>query len=287
MMIAAFPRIYTAVLVFLLSAATAPAAALTLKELEFLLRQGTPESEIVQQVISRRLAAPLDAAAIASLKAKGASGSLIARLKAPGIALDPNEAATEARRQAATKARLDAVLAEDTARQIARNRQWNENAERLAEAKTVQGWLHNKLYTLQKKDLVVFENRAIAPISVFGFFHGAMKSGPSRDFAPRLAEAYTRLKKQYPTDFEIVFISHDRDEYNQKEFLRTFGLTCPTMRVSEVDPAMLQLGGEMLPWFVVATDNGKALSRNGVNKQFIEPMEVLLGLEQILAAMHR
>lgn len=286
-MIAAFPRFLLAILALLLSTTAAPAAALTLKELEFLVRQGTPESEIIKQAMSRKLVAPLDTAAIASLRAKGASASLISKLKTPGITLDSNEAAAEARRQAATKARLDSMLAEDTAKRIARDRQWNENAERLAEAKTVQGWLHNKLYTLQKKDLIVMENRAIAPVSVFGFFHGAMKSGPSRDFAPKLAEAYARLKRQYPTDFEIVFVSHDRDEYNQKAFLRTFGLTCPTMKVSEVDPAMLQLGGEMLPWFVVATDNGKALSRNGVNKQFIEPSEVLAGLEQVLAAMHR
>lgn len=280
-------RVLSACLAILLLPAAAPAAPLSLKELEFLVRQGTTEAEIVQQAKERRLLAPLDAAAVDSLRKSGASGSLIRKLKAPGIALDPNAAAAEARQQAATKARLDAVLAEDAARRAMRDRQWNQAAEQMRAARTVQGWLREKLYTLHKKDLKPIEPKSIDSVTIFGFFHGAMGSAPSRDFAPKLAEAYARLKQQYGRDFEIVFVSHDRDEFNQREFLRTFGLTCPTMRVSTADPAMLELGGGTLPWFVLVADNGKPLSLNGVNKQFIEPIRVLSGLEQLLDALHR
>ena len=111
-----------------------------------------------------------------------------------------------------------------------------------------------------------------------------MASAPSRDFAPKLAEAYNRLKEKYPKDFEVIFVSHDRDEYNQKEFLRSFRLACPTMKLGPTDPAIANFGDQQ-PWFVLVAENGKPLSLNGVHKQFIEPFEVLQGLEQILAAL--
>lgn len=274
-------------LAFMIPGPAALGAPLTLKELGFLIRQGTSEAEIVEQAKSRRLVAPLDAAAIQSLKEQGASAWLITKLNSPGVALNADEIAAEARRQAAAKARMDAIVAEDEARREVRNREWNKNAEQLREAKTVQGWLRGKLYNLHKKDFKPIVPNSIEPISIFGFFHGSMGSGPSRDFAPKLAQTYERLKRQYGTDFEIVFISHDRDEYNQREFMRTFGLTCPTVRASEVNPAVFELGRQPLPWFVLVADSGKALSLNGVNKQFIEPDRVLLGLEELLASLHR
>lgn len=273
---------------FVLFANVAWSAPLTLKELEFLIRQGTAETEILQQAKSRRLMAPLDAAAAKALKDSGASESLIIKLKAPGIALESDAAAAEASRQAAMKARLDAGVAEDAARRAKRDSDWNQAAEQLREARTVQGWLRDKLYTLHKKKFQPIEPKSIDAMSIFGFFHGAMNSPESRDFAPKLAEAYVRLKRQYGKEFEIVYVSHDRDEYNQREFLRTFGLNCPTMRLtSSADQPILQFGGTTLPWFVLVADNGKALSINGTNKQFIEPFQVLLGLEQLLAALHR
>lgn len=277
----------TILLAFMISAPAALGAPLTLKELGFLIRQGTSEAEIAEQAKSRRLVAPLDAAAIQSLKEQGASAWLIAKLNAPGVALNADEVAAEARRQAAAKVRMDAIVAEDEARRELRNREWNKNAEQLREAKTVQGWLRGKLHNFHKKGFKPIEPNSIEPISIFGFFHGSMASGPSRDFAPKLAQTYDRLKRQYGSDFEIVFISHDRDEYNHREFMRTFGLTCPTVRASEVNPAVFELGRQPLPWFVLVADSGKALSLNGVNKQFIEPDRVLLGLEELLASLHR
>jgi hypothetical protein len=271
---------------FSLSAGVAMAAPLSLKELEFLVRQRTPESEIIQQVKSRRLMAPLDAAALNSLKKNGATNSLISKLTVPGLSVDPVAAAAEARRQAETKARLEASLAEDAARREAKDRQWTQTAEQLREARTVQGWLRDKLYTLQRTSLKPVEPKAIESVSIFAFFHGAMNVASARDFAPKLAEAYGRLKKQYGNEVEIIFVSHDQREFNQKEFLRSFGLTCPTMRLTSADDPILQFGGGQLPWFVLVADNGKALSINGVNKQFIEPIQVLAGLEQLLATLH-
>jgi hypothetical protein len=276
-----------AILGLLLSTYSVFSAPLTVKELEFLVRQGTSEAEIVRQAKSRRLMAPLDTAAIDSLKKNGATNSLIAKLNDPGIALDAAAAAAEARRQAVTKARVDAVLAEEAARRAMRDRQWNQTAERLRESRMVQGWLHEKLYKLQRFDLKPVEPKSIESVSVFAFFHGSMGSAPSRDFAPQLAEAYTRLKEHYGNDFEVIFISHDRDEFNQKEFMRTFRLTCPTMKLGSQDESIMQFMGDREPWFVLVAENGKPLSLNGVNRQFIEPFQVLQGLEQLLAALHR
>ena len=51
-----------------------------------MLRQGVSDAEIVREATSRRLLVPLDEAAVKSLKKNGARDSLVAKLKAPGIA---------------------------------------------------------------------------------------------------------------------------------------------------------------------------------------------------------
>src|SRR5688572_12511129 len=124
-----------AVCAFVSGVPGARSSPLTVKELEFLVRQKTPDAEIVREATSRRLMVPLDSAAIRSLKKNGASNSLISKLSAPGVALDPAAAATEARRQAESKARVDAVLAEDAERRAMRDEQWRKTAERLKIAK--------------------------------------------------------------------------------------------------------------------------------------------------------
>lgn len=271
----------------LISMVGASAAPLTVKELEFLVRQRTPEADIVREAKSRRLLAPLNADAVNSLKKNGATQSLISKLKEPGIVMDQAAAAAETRRQAASKARVDAILADEAAHRAMRDRQWNQTAERLREARTVQGWLHEKLYKIDRFNLKPLEPKSIESVSIFAFFHASLKSGPSRDFAPQLAEAYARLKQQYGNSFEVIFISHDHDEYNQKEFMRTFRLACPTLKLGAQDESIMNSADERLPWFVLVGDNGKPLSINGVNKEFIEPSRILEGLEQLLDAMRR
>ena len=89
---------------------TASAAPMTLKELDFLIRQRTPENEIVQLATQRRLVLPITPDFERNLRQSGATDSLLARLKAPGLSLSPEEMRVEAARAMANQARAQQAI---------------------------------------------------------------------------------------------------------------------------------------------------------------------------------
>jgi hypothetical protein len=212
---------------------------------------------------------------------------LIAKLAASAMVMSRADAQTEIRRQAETKARVEAAIAEDRARKQAKDLQWSQAAEHLREAHAVQGWLHEKLFTLDRQQLKPMEDKSIASTRVFGFYFTAMNSAPCRAFTPQLVEAYQRLKKLYGDDFEFISISRDRDEFNQLEFMKTFHVPWPTMKFGPVDAKLAPFGGDRVPWFVIVSDTGKPLSINAVDGRYVEPELMLAGLEQFLQSSGR
>ena len=79
------------------------AAPMTVKEVDFLVRMKTPDAEIVRELTTRRLIAPLDAAGEQQLSASGASAGLIAQIKSGAYTLAPEQARTETLRQDAAR----------------------------------------------------------------------------------------------------------------------------------------------------------------------------------------
>src|SRR5262245_30309533 len=82
-------------------ALTASAAPMTVKEIDFLLRQQTPEADISRELQQRRLLAGLDNAGEEQLREHGATPKLIAMIKQGHLVLSPVEAQTFAARTAA------------------------------------------------------------------------------------------------------------------------------------------------------------------------------------------
>jgi hypothetical protein len=100
-------------------------------------------------------------------------------------------------------------------------------------------------------------------------------------------DAYKRLKAQYPTQFEVIFVSADRDEFNMREYMRTHHMDWPAVRFGAADDAIRQFSGESIPWLVAVSDTALPLTRNGVDKKYIDPQEVLGGVEQLLAMLKK
>jgi hypothetical protein len=95
------------------------AAPLRFREVEFLVRQGVPEVEIIAEVKSRRV---LDVPApeqLATLRAQGASAHLIATLQLPEVKLSPEEVAVyEQLRKAQLEQAASQPAADDAPRTI-------------------------------------------------------------------------------------------------------------------------------------------------------------------------
>ena len=274
-------------LALLLLPSLASAAPITLKEIAFLVRVGTPEAEIAQTVRQRQLSGPLPKEADAELRELGASPNLIALLRDPANLLPPDQARAEQLRRArqqqeiAREAQSDAQI---MAERDARNRQLSEQ---LLKGGAIQKMLDGKLVHLDGDQLKPYLVSQLTGARIFAFYFAAMSNSPSRKFTPQLVEAYQRLKVQYGNLFEIVLVSRDRDEFNMHEFMRTNRITWPAVRFGVTDPKIEEVGGSTLPWLVVVSDSGQPLTRNAVDHKPIPAPDVLGGLEQLLGMVKR
>ena len=277
---------------FLASALAAGAAPIPVKELEFLLRQGVSQDEIAREAAQRRLAAPLDETATAALVKSGASAALIARLKAPAMVLSPEESRSQLQKQiaqealakkaAAEEARAQAELAQRP-RPLAPPSLPPPAAQRATGSSTTatRQMLEGKLVRLDGDTLKPWDTRELEKVRIFAFYYSAMWCGPCRKFTPELVAAYRTLKAKHP-EFEVVFVSSDRDEFNMTEYMRSSKMPWPAVRFGAADDAIMKFAGSGIPWLVAVSDSGLALTKNGVDKKYLPPAEVLNGIEFLL-----
>lgn len=258
------------------------AAPMTVKELEFHLRVGTPEAEILRDLAARRLIAPLDAAAENQLKAKGASPALLAQIKSGAFNLSPAEAQATLARQSASQ--------QMTARQLGEAQQQasmleERNAQVAATLKsrgTVQRWLQGQLVYLDGGALRPYDPVKINDTRVFAFYQSASWCGPCKKFTPKLIAAYRELKAKYP-ELEVIFVSSDRDEFNMTEYMRLAGMPWPALKYKQMPPEIEGFFGSSIPWLVLVGDDGRPLSQNGVDRKYLEPDRIIDSLDGYLA----
>ncbi len=262
-------------------------APITVRELEFLVRQRTPDAEVVQAAAQRRLLVPLDAAGETALRKAGASEPLLAALRKPELALSADAAQAEIERQRANQMRIEQSAAEDAAAHAQQKQRQQQVATGLNRAGATREMLEGRLVHLEGDQLKPFDARTLDTVRVFGFYYSAMWCGPCRKFTPQLVEAYQRLKAKYPGQFELVFVSADRDEFNMAEYMRKDRMPWPAVRFGADRSALDQFGGKSIPWLVAVSDSGRPLTRNAVDKQYIAPEKVLGAIEEMLSKLKR
>jgi hypothetical protein len=94
------------------------------------------------------------------------------------------------------------------------------------------------------------------------------------------------MKAKYP-EFEVIFISNDRDEFNMREYMRTYKMPWPAVRLGAADAAIQKYAGNGIPWLVAVSDRGQPLTMNGVDKKYLPPGEVLRGMQYLLQQMEQ
>jgi nucleoredoxin len=264
-------------------ASPAGAAPITIKEIDFHLRQQTPESEILKEVVERRLLTPLDSAGEAQLRQNGASAGLIAALKRPEMVLPPVNAHAEMRRQEDQRNRTLAAVAEDQAAVAERRKREAAMIEYHNRVGFIRDLFAEKLVRLDGDALKPLEPGVLENAKVIAIYYSASWCGPCRKFTPTLIAAYERLKRQYPQQFELVFVSSDRDGFNMHEYMRNYRMPWPAVRFDQISPEIRQYGGDSIPWLVAVAATGQPLTKNGADKRYIAPEEVLGGIEYLLA----
>jgi hypothetical protein len=272
-------------LLLLLASGTLQAAPMTLKELEFLLRQETPETEILKEARERRLVAPITEVVAAALKEAGASDGLVKNLNAPGIVLSVEESQAEAQRRQAALNRTRQAVEEDRAVLEARQQRDAAAIAQKEKAETMRRALQENLVQLDDDQIRPFNPKSLSQVRVFALYYSSLASMESRRYTPKMIEAYKRLKQKYPTQFELVWVSCDRDEFNMGLHMRTMRMPWPAARFGKGNDTFTKFAGNDLPWLVAIADTGEPLTQNAVTKKSIEPDKVIEGIEYLLSQL--
>lgn len=104
---------------------------------------------------------------------------------------------------------------------------------------------------------------------------------PCRMFTPKLVEWYNKFKADHP-DFELVFVSSDRDEAAMKEYIEGDKMPWPYVKFDKAkDEAFRKYGSDGIPYLVLVGEDGKDLTGNPGN-EWQSPMEVLGKIEKIV-----
>lgn len=107
----------------------------------------------------------------------------------------------------------------------------------------------------EKVELSVLDNKIV------GLYFSAHWCPPCRAFSPKLVEFRNKNKDQ----FEVVFISSDKNESAQFEYMKEVGMEWPTMKHrSEAANALAEkYGVQSIPTLIILSPTGETITTNG------------------------
>lgn len=110
---------------------------------------------------------------------------------------------------------------------------------------------------------------------VVGFYFSAHWCPPCRAFTPGLVKFRDANKK----DFEIVFISSDRNPSAQMGYMQETGMKWPTMKLrsKEANALAQKYGVRGIPSLIIVGPDGKTITKNGRGDVSSNPKGALAG----------
>ncbi len=264
---------------------------LTVKEVSLMLRSGYSVAAVQQELATRHLLEPVDAAAEASLLKAGAPAPFVQMLRSGAFAVPEAELAA-AKQLLAEQARRKALQDEESTR-LNTLYQSRIAAERMAPAKGTAGPGGNAITGQLKGDLVVSQNGGLTPFNdqplekkkLIGLFFSAQWCSYCREFTPELVRFYNRVAAAHP-EFDIVFMSSDKSAAAMEKYMREMQMPWPAVKFEKLaeKEALRKYAGAGIPCLVVVDAEGRVVSDSYVDGKYRGPSKVLADLEQMFAA---
>ena len=147
--------------------------------------------------------------------------------------------------------------------------------------------LFRSLVRLQASEIVPFSTSNLRDVRVYAFYYSAGWCGPCRKTTPVLAEWYRKVKAAHP-EFELIFVSGDKGEIAYADYMRKNAMPWPAVRYSDVhDPAVNQFAGKSIPWLVVVSRSGAALTKNAEGGAYAAPEQIMQAVDTILVELEK
>lgn len=112
-------------------------------------------------------------------------------------------------------------------------------------------------------------------------YFSAQWCGPCRMFTPKLVEWYNSFKPKHP-DFELVFVSADRDAAAMQEYIKSDNMPWPYVQFDKAGSEVFaRYGSDGIPYLVLLDSEGRAVTAKEGN-EWQSPQEVLAQIEKIV-----
>lgn len=143
--------------------------------------------------------------------------------------------------------------------------------------------LSGKLVQLAGNGLQPVDDAKLAGVKYFGLYYSASWCGPCRQFTPGFVSTYRQIKQRYP-QFEVVFISADRNASDMREYMKADNMPWTALKydLRQQNPELLRYAGDGIPCLVLVDSAGRVLADSYEGDNYVGPGHVLRETIKIL-----
>jgi len=142
--------------------------------------------------------------------------------------------------------------------------------------------LKGDLVAVNGKDVGSFDDSALNNAKYFAVYFSAEWCGPCRAFTPELVKWYNRKKPKHP-EFELIFVSSDRDEASMQKYMTGDKMPWPAVTFAKARTNPLRkYAGPGIPCLVFIDADGKVLSHSFEGSNYVGPDKVLKDIDRAL-----
>lgn len=142
------------------------------------------------------------------------------------------------------------------------------------------GKIESRLFQIEDGKRKDFKKPAKSP-QYTALYYSAHWCPPCRAFTPKLVDWYKAFKAKHD-NFELVFVSSDKSEEAQIDYMKEAGMPWPAAKLaSKSDPNFKKYAASGIPYLVLIDENGKDLTGKEGN-DWQPPTEVLKKIEELV-----
>jgi nucleoredoxin len=159
-----------------------------------------------------------------------------------------------------------------------------EKAEEFERRGVLAKELRGQLVLMDRGTMRNLTDQEISGKRLFAFYYSASWCGPCRQFTPDLVSFYDEIKASHP-EFELVFVSSDRDANSMRQYMREDNMTFPAVKYELKDNlAVVRRHQESgIPNLVFVDGSGEIISRSFVDGNYVGPRKVMSDIRSHLA----
>ena len=161
----------------------------------------------------------------------------------------------------------------------------DDDAKAPAADNTISKLLKSGLLKNSKSRLKPYKDPQFGAKKYYAIYFSAHWCGPCHRFTPTLVDFYNDVKKKYPDDFELVFMSRGKSSGAMKKYVRQYDMPWPVVKFSKArNHKLLKHMGRGIPSLVILDGDGKVISDSYVNGKYVGPAKPMRDLERLLKA---